>query len=181
MMLRMKPGNRWNTFALIATRFLAGMSDYEPAQGLLKALSVDATSSQPDISSAMPITSVEFKPSTVRPEEQADIRQRCIKAGNHPALQSSSVATVYSYKSTWWHKNDDGDPKEHITVRYDRRDGNRVHIYKDNTIAFKPARNLLSATVGGLEGPQRVDDEGSDGTVEFSDEEGLDIVESTDN
>ncbi|KAJ7642451.1 hypothetical protein DFH06DRAFT_1477602 [Mycena polygramma] len=131
----------------------------------------------------MPITSVEFKPSTVRPEEQADIRQRCIKAGTHQALQSSNVATVYSYKSTWWHKNDDGDTKEHITVRYNRR-SDRVHIYRDGTLAFKPLRNLVSGTVGAVvgavEGVLGVDDEGSDGTVEFSDDEGLDVLESND-
>ncbi|KAJ7652405.1 hypothetical protein DFH06DRAFT_1134395 [Mycena polygramma] len=122
----------------------------------------------------MTITSVEFKPSTVRPGEQAHIRQLCIAAGTHQALQSSTVATVYSYKSTWWHKNDDGDTKEHITVRYNRR-SDRVHIYRDGSIAFKPARNLVSATVspavGTLQGSLGVDDEGSDGTVEFSDEE----------
>ncbi|KAJ7642490.1 hypothetical protein DFH06DRAFT_914283, partial [Mycena polygramma] len=114
---------------------------------------------------------VEFKPSTVRPGEQPHIRDLCVKAGTHKALETSTVATVYSYQSTWWHKNDDGDTKEHITVRYNRRAGDRVHIYTDGTIAFKPLRKLVSASAG-------VDEEGSDGTVELSDEEGNEIVDS---
>ena len=43
-------------------------------------------------------------------------------------------------KSVWWHTNDN-DPKEHITVRYNRLiGGDRVHIYRDGSVNFKPQK-----------------------------------------
>ncbi|KAK7019189.1 hypothetical protein VNI00_018147 [Paramarasmius palmivorus] len=79
---------------------------------------------------------VTFNPSTVRPEEQENIRELCVRAWEHPALKSSTEAIVYSTSGRWWHSNAN-DPTEHITVRYNRR-ANRVHIYRNGTVNVSP-------------------------------------------
>lgn len=72
--------------------------------------------------------------------------------------------------STWWHSNKN-DPKDHVTVRYNRRKGgDRVHVYRDGTgnmNPHKPPKRLTRRS----EAAQDEELYGSDCTVEFSDEE----------
>ena len=69
------------------------------------------------------------------------------------------------HNSQWWHANSH-DTRLHVTVRYDRRvpATRRVHIYQDgsaNLFPHNPARTRTALT----------EQEGSDGSVEFSDQD----------
>lgn len=82
---------------------------------------------------------VQFNPPTVKPGEQQGIIVACTKARDtYQVLKTSTQATVYSARGKWWHATDN-DPKEHVTVRYNRRPGgNRVHIYRDGSGNMTP-------------------------------------------
>ena len=64
---------------------------------------------------------------------------------------STFVLTCFHHSAAgqWWHTNAN-DPKEHVTVRYNRR-ANRVHVYKDGSVNVspqKPVKGRVGLDVG---------------------------------
>ena len=140
---------------------------------------------------------VDFKPSTVRPNEQSGITTICTTAWQRTqALRPSRSATVYSYVDSststsdfvghhawldsssggaWWHTNDN-DRREHITVRYDSRPQSRVHIYRNGEVNLRPDRPKVAARALNLSAEsyaagEAEGEEGYDTVPELSDEE----------
>ncbi|KAJ6514639.1 hypothetical protein DFH09DRAFT_941007 [Mycena vulgaris] len=131
---------------------------------------------------------MEFKPPTLLPGEHAQITGFCraIRTNNWGLLGSSTTAIVYSHNGQWWHANE-YDTRPHVTVRYDRRlpATRRVHIYRDGTANLNP-QNGLRLNRAGLKtttalAESAFDEEGSDGSVEFSDEEDEESPETAGN
>ena len=143
---------------------------------------------------------MEFKPATLLPGQQPQITQFCreVRRNNWSQLGSSTTAIVYSwglflhklhfdlvasclsrYRSQWWHANTH-DPRLHVTVRYDRRvpATRRVHIYQDGTANLYPHTGLRARL---MKTTALADEEGSDGSVEFSDQEDQESPEAAGN
>ncbi|KAF8883377.1 hypothetical protein CPB85DRAFT_1459903 [Mucidula mucida] len=145
------------------------------------------------MSQPLPTLRMEFRPATLLQAQQPQITNfaRAVRENNRSELGSSTTAIVYSYgpsrtnyyvfvdlycfrhNSQWWHTTTN-DPRRHVTVRYDRRvpATRRVHIYEDGSANLFPHQGTTAVAES-----VPLNEEGSDGSVEFSDEEGQEFPE----